>query len=70
LGLLAFLWLLLVAFRQIIKNQQLFLLAPLLAIVIHGLVDTTYWKNDLSVIFWIFLALAFIFWQDEKENSV
>jgi len=70
LGLLAFLWLLLVAFRQIIKNQQLFLLAPLLAIVIHGLVDTTYWKNDLSVIFWIFLALAFLYRQNEKENSV
>jgi O-antigen ligase len=69
LGLLAFLWLLLVAFRQIIKNQQLFLLTPLLAIVIHGLVDTTYWKNDLSVIFWIFLALTFLFWQDAKEDS-
>ena len=27
-------------------------------ILIHGLVDTTYWKNDLAIIFWTILALV------------
>ncbi|GBE17076.1 O-Antigen ligase [bacterium BMS3Abin15] len=27
-------------------------------ILIHGLVDTTYWKNDLAIIFWTILALG------------
>jgi len=27
-------------------------------ILIHGLVDTTYWKNDLAVMFWLVLGIA------------
>lgn len=29
-----------------------------LTILIHGLVDTPYWKNDLSVVFWILVLLS------------
>ena len=25
-------------------------------ILIHGLVDTTYWRNDLAVVFWMIIA--------------
>jgi len=32
--------------------------AALLAIVVHGLVDTTYFKNDLSLIFWWLIVLV------------
>jgi len=32
--------------------------AAMVAIVIHGLVDTTYFKNDLSAIFWLLLAVG------------
>jgi len=28
-------------------------------ILIHGLVDTTYWKNDLSIIFWLVIVLGY-----------
>jgi putative inorganic carbon (hco3(-)) transporter len=31
--------------------------AALVAVVVHGLVDVPYWKNDLSVEFWALLAL-------------
>jgi len=31
-----------------------------LAILVHGIVDTTYFKNDLSAIFWIILAMSVI----------
>lgn len=33
-------------------------LAPLIAIVIHGLVDVPYWKNDLAVIFFLLWWMA------------
>ncbi|OGZ34048.1 MAG: hypothetical protein A2646_00095 [Candidatus Portnoybacteria bacterium RIFCSPHIGHO2_02_FULL_39_12] len=37
-----------------------FLSAAMVYILIHGLVDTTYWKNDLAIIFWLIIALASI----------
>lgn len=51
--------------RQLLKNKKSAALAtPLygffLYTVLHGLIDTTYWKNDLAFLFWIctFLLLA------------
>ncbi len=35
-------------------------------IMIHGLVDTPYWKNDLALIFWLLVLLASI--QNEKDD--
>jgi len=35
------------------------LLAAMIYILIHGLVDTPYWKNDLSIIFWLITALSY-----------
>jgi len=37
------------------------LLVMMVYILIHGLVDTTYWKNDLAVMFWMIIGMmAFI----------
>ncbi len=33
-------------------------LAPLVAVIVHGLVDVPYWKNDLAVIFFLLWWLA------------
>jgi O-antigen ligase len=33
------------------------LMTSMIVIVIHGLVDVPYFKNDLSVLFWISIAL-------------
>lgn len=33
--------------------------------MVHGLVDTLYWKNDLSVIFWLIIGVSFI----QKANK-
>jgi O-antigen ligase len=65
IGLMSFLGLLLFWFKNIFEkiNQKkeplLFVaLGIMLIILIHGLFDTTYFKNDLAIIFWInFLAL-------------
>jgi O-antigen ligase len=61
LGLIGFLLLLFFVFKtlfKIVKNKKdAFLAAPLLGFflytVLHGLIDTTYWKNDFSFLFWI-----------------
>jgi hypothetical protein len=37
------------------------------AMVVHGLVDVPYWKNDLSVEFWALLALA---WAGLRRRGV
>lgn len=34
--------------------------AAMTAVLVHGLFDTTYFKNDLSAIFWIILATTFV----------
>lgn len=34
------------------------LLAAMITIIVHGLVDVPYFKNDLALMFWIILALA------------
>jgi len=38
------------------KYLSLSLMTALITIFVHGLVDVPYFKNDLSVMFWIFLA--------------
>lgn len=56
-GLLAFLALLITLFRK--KNlsaQPLYYFAAL-AIIINGLTDTTFFKNDLAIVFWAFTAM-------------
>ncbi len=62
-GFAGFVWLVIKGF-ELIKNASLSWVAPLfaaiVAILIHGLVDTPYWKNDLSALFWVILALAVV----------
>lgn len=60
LGLVGFIWLLFAffkdCFRKIKKANQSIQLSLMLIMVYflaHGLVDTTYWKNDLALIFWL-----------------
>ncbi len=40
------------------RPLQLGVALALLAVVVHGLVDVPYWKNDLSLEFWTLLALS------------
>jgi O-antigen ligase len=65
LGIIGFFVLLFFVFKsfwQLLKHKKNVAFAtPLLGFflytVLHGLVDTTYWKNDLSFLFWICLIL-------------
>lgn len=61
LGLLAVIWLGLEVFKAARTEKQdvvkLAAFAALATMVIHGLVDVPYFKNDLSMLTWFFLAL-------------
>ena len=48
-------------FKTGIKNQKseiinIITISVMAYILIHGLVDTTYWKNDLAIVFWMVIA--------------
>ncbi len=42
------------------------LLAVMIEILVHGLVDVPYFKNDLSFMFWFFVAMIGVYWIDNK----
>lgn len=46
--------------RLKIGHWDLIILCLMVYVLSHGLVDTTYWKNDLSIIFWIVVGLKTI----------
>jgi hypothetical protein len=59
LGLIGLLWLIINAIKKGIQNldaQKTIVLAGLATIIIFGFVDTPYFKNDLSVLFWLVIA--------------
>ncbi|MDD3086823.1 MAG: O-antigen ligase family protein [Patescibacteria group bacterium] len=45
------------------------LFAAMTAILIHGLIDTTYFKNDLSAIFWLIMALSLLLEIKKKRSK-
>jgi putative inorganic carbon (HCO3(-)) transporter len=63
IGFIGFVWILIWFFKkgfELLKAQNLLsitLMSVMVYILIHGLVDTTYWKNDLSIAFWVIIAL-------------
>jgi O-antigen ligase len=68
LGLFAFAWIYVQAIRvawdgwrtgaTAWRPLQFGVLLMLVAVVVHGLVDVPYWKNDLSLEFWVLLGLS------------
>jgi O-antigen ligase len=63
LGLAAFVGLLFFAHRRFT-----FPLVALWAIVLHGLFDTPFWKNDLAMIFWLVIAAIVVLQRDVKRT--
>ncbi|MEK7158385.1 MAG: O-antigen ligase family protein [Patescibacteria group bacterium] len=62
LGLVSFIWLLYDAIREGMKRlpTTLPLLAVFVAIMLYGLVDVPYFKNDLALLFWIWMGLLIV----------
>lgn len=63
-GLLGLLWLVMMLgsfFVRLARNHQphsIVLLAGMVAILVYGLVDVPYFKNDLAIVFWLVLTLS------------
>ncbi|MEI6499303.1 MAG: O-antigen ligase family protein, partial [bacterium] len=72
LGIVSFLVLLVRFFANLNKIKTSFyrtlLLASMSTILVHGLFDTTYFKNDLSSIFWLILAVAYLAQEGKDED--
>lgn len=68
LGLIAFVWLMIAFFYKCFKNlyklpltaYKLSLIAAMLALLIYGLLDVPYFKNDLSILFWVILGSSLV----------
>lgn len=68
LGVIAFAWILVAAFRMTWRGWhgasddwrpvEIGVFLALVAFVVHGLVDVPYFKNDLSLEFWVLVGLA------------
>lgn len=71
LGLIAVIWIIVKAFWQGLRNLNtlnIILLSGLGVIILQGLIDTPYFKNDLSIIFWLAIA-GIIIANNHETNS-
>jgi len=67
LGLFGFLWLIILFFKNGFKKilvgaygntpLRLAVMAALVYLIVHGLIDVPYFKNDLAVLFWVIIGL-------------
>jgi O-antigen ligase len=78
LGLISLLWIIVNFFRKGFKNlsyklqttnYSLSLIAVMICILIYGLVDAPYFKNDLSCLFWIWIGLIIVSSKLELKES-
>lgn len=64
LGIIAIIWLVirfsLDLYRTPKSPLRFGLFLAMLALLIHGLVDSVYWKNDLAALFWTLLAFGYL----------
>ena len=69
-GVLLFVWIIgKMIFLSIKQNKfiKLGLLGVTIVIIVHGLVDVPYFKNDLAVLFWVFVAMLGMINLDNKK---
>lgn len=59
-GLVAMLWLIVIAIQRAVQVRDLAALAAIATFVGHGLVDVPFFKNDLAVLWWVVLALPWL----------
>ncbi len=74
LGLLVFIWLIIKFFLigiKLFKKEPILigsLMAAMIAILTHGLVDTPYFKNDLAIVFWLIIGVEIILNKLSKKD--
>jgi len=73
LGVAAFIWLLIIFYLLGVKHLEnhwsKILLSTMTVIILQGLVDTPYFKNDLAVLFWLIFAGVIILEKGRKTRG-
>ena len=75
LGVISFFWLIIAVFRVCIKSyfnsskEQIFILLTMLVTIIQGIVEVPYFKNDLSIIWWLIILGAILFKKESFGKS-
>jgi len=57
-------------FKQLAQQHNrhaLVLMTGMVAILVYGLVDVPYFKNDLAVVFWVIVTMGTVTWQKYKR---
>ncbi len=59
-----------ISFQEIRKKNPvaIALTSSMMAILIHGMVDVPYFKNDLAILFWLIYGLAYIVWKNDHAT--
>ncbi len=77
LGLIIFAWILIKFFKQGLKQLgkkdiivSTSIMAAMIVIIVHGLADTPYFKNDLAVLFWLIIGLLIVSKRLIKETKL
>ena len=72
-GLIIFILLIIYYFYKIYKINnnilKFFLIYSMLIILIHGLVDVPYFKNDLAILFWVLFLLVLLNHETSKNTT-
>lgn len=72
-GLIVLLWLMVSFFKNVFSSNspiRAASIAAMFAILIHGLFDTTYFKNDLSAIFWLVFISSIIIKNEKNITDI
>ena len=72
-GLIGFLWLIVLFVLKLTKDlskNNLILLVTFLVIIIQGIVEVPYFKNDLSIIWWFVFAIYLIYNKHDANLSI
>lgn len=56
--------------KNYITNLSLGLTAAFVTIIIHGLVDVPYFKNDLSIVFWILIGILIVLYNHTVNKNI
>jgi len=55
------------------KSEEILIgviLSAMITILVHGLVDTPYFKNDLSILFWLFVGLLIVIHSQRLDEKI
>jgi O-antigen ligase len=79
LGLISIIWTIatffIIGYQSTINNQQstiktltLATICAMITLLIHGLVDVPYFKNDLAILFWVIIGIMVTLYQDTRNK--